>query len=290
MAGVVDETDAVREAGEELYAVPPDDFMVKRTEIAKRLRAAGDATSAGRVEKLRKPTVAAWIVNALVLNDPSTVDRLTGLGDRLRDAQDKLDATALRDLTTERRALVGDLTKAAFRQADKRQPPAGLRDEVSGTFEAAIAEPEIADRLGRLQRAEQWSGFGFLPTSGPGLTLVRGGRDDDQPEKGTAAGKPPAKPPAKKVNPAERRRQERALAAAQKDFEAAESGWADARAAEQDLSQRVKKLARKLSKLQDELDATREALEGARKEVTAARGRRRDARNALDRAERAGRA
>jgi hypothetical protein len=282
MTGVVDEPEAVDEAARELYAVPPDDFMAKRSELAKQARAAGDPAGATAIEKLRKPTVSAWIVNVLALEDPSVVDQLTELGDRLRAAQDKLDAAALRDLSTERRRLVATLARTAFDRAKKRQPPAGLRDEVTGTLEAAIAEPEIAARLGRLQRAETWSGFGFLPSGGPELTLVRGGKDD------RSASKPasPA-PPAPKPTAAERRRQERELTRAKDAFAAAETEFGDARAAEQELSQRVKKLAKKLAKLQDELDDARDALEAARKQVTSARTRRRDARTALDRVERA---
>ena len=63
---------------------------------------------------MRKPTVAAWIVNALALDRPAVVDELADLGARLRDAQDALDAARLRELTTERRRLVAALSQDAF--------------------------------------------------------------------------------------------------------------------------------------------------------------------------------
>lgn len=279
MADVPDESDAVAEAARSLYSAAPDEFMARRAELARQLRADGDARAAQQVDKLRKPTVAAWIVNVLALDDPSVADRLTELGDRLRTAQDRLDAAALRDLSTERRSLVAELSKQAFARARKRQPPAGLRDEVNGTFEAAIADPEIAQRLGRLQRSEQWSGFGFLPTGAPELTLVRGGKD---------APKAPAKKKAAepKKSPAERRREARELARARTALDEAESAFADAQANERDLAQRAKQLAKKISKLQGELEGTREDLEAARKDVASTRAQRREARTALDRAER----
>src|SRR5689334_352781 len=111
-----DTDDTVAEAARSLYAVAPEEFMARRAELAQQLRADGDARAAQQVDKLRKPTVAAWIVNALALDDPSVADRLTELGDRLRTAQDRLDAAALRDLSTERRNLVAELSKRAFAQ------------------------------------------------------------------------------------------------------------------------------------------------------------------------------
>jgi hypothetical protein len=275
---VAQDSEAVAEAEREVYAVAPDDFMGKRAEVAKRVRASGNSSAAAQIEKLRKPTVAAWIVNVLVLHDPSVVDQLTDLGDRLRAAQDALDPERMRELTSERRALVAKLTKEAFRRAERSQPPAGLRDEVSGTFEAAIADPDLAGRLGRLQRAEQWSGFGFAPTGAPELTLVQGGRDR-APER-------PRRPEKPKRSAADKRRQERALATAQKEFADADAAFDEARTSEQQLSQEIKRLTKKLAKLQDQLDAARSDVENARKEVSATRSRRREARSALDRAER----
>jgi len=269
-------------AADRLYAAAPEEFMALRGELAKAARAGGDAAAATRIEKLRKPTVAAWIVNAFVLGDAGAVERLTGLGDRLRAAQERLDAGELRELTTERRKLVDELTRAAFKQAGKKQPAAGLRDEVSGTFDAAVADPEIAARLGRLPRAEQWSGFGFLPTGTPQLTVVRGGR---------AA--PAQAPPPKKAEPrksaAERRKERKAVADAQQAFDAASAAFEEAEHRQRELTQRIKQLTRRLAKLQDELDDAREELDTTRQEVAATKTQRRDARSALDRAERAAR-
>jgi len=273
--------DAVRE----LYAVPPDEFMVKRSELAARAREAGDAAAAATIGKLRKPTVAAWLVNALVLSDPSVVDRLAELGDRLRDAQGRLDTGRLRQLSAERREVVDRLTAQAFRRNSRAQPPAALRDEVTGTFDAAIADPEVASRLGRLQRAEHWSGFGFLPTDGaPDLTLVRGGKPErSKPAAGTSA----QKAQAPKRTAAEQRRLANAVEKSRAAFEAADAAADEARAAEQELSQEVHRLTKRLAKLQGELHAARARLEQARKDATTARTQRRQAQSALDKAERA---
>src|SRR3954466_12036040 len=153
------ESEAVSEAARTLYAAAPDEFMATRSELAKQARAAGDAAAATQIEKLRKPTVAAWIVNALVHDDPTAVERLTALGEQLRTAQERLDATAMRQLTTKRRKLVDDLTRQALRRAKKGQPAAGLRDEVSGTFEAAGARPALRARRGGAPRGRALVGL-----------------------------------------------------------------------------------------------------------------------------------
>jgi hypothetical protein len=257
--------DLVDDAARELYTRSPDGFTQRRGELVAKARNNGDAAAAQAIGKLRKPTVGAWIVNALVLDDPAIVDRLTDLAERLRAAQEALDAARLRELSDERRRLVDELTATAFRRAERHEPPAALRDEVSGTFEAAVADPDVAARLGRLQRAEQWSGFGFLPIAGPQLSVV---------------------PRASKAKPADKRKLARALATAQSDFDKADAAFTAAQSAERDLDQELRRLTKQLAKLQDRVDAARAALEQAHKDVTAARVARREARSALDRAER----
>ena len=162
----------------ELYAVGPDEFMAKRAEVAARLKQDGAAGAAAAVAKLRKPTVAAWIVNAFVLEHPDELDRLADIGDRLRAAQHKLEAPRLRELSQERRALVGTLTKQAFELAQRRR----LVEHGVGRGARHVR------RRGRRPRRSRrgWAGCNARSSSPasasraggpPQLTLVRGGRD-----------------------------------------------------------------------------------------------------------------
>lgn len=260
----------------EMYSVPPEEFMAKRSELADRARKSGDGATAVAIEKLRKPTVGAWIVNALVLDEPSIVEALAELGERMRSAQDALDAGQLRELSTERRKLIDRLTADAFQRAGRKDPPAALRDEVNGTFDAAIADDDVAARLGRLQRTEQSYGFGFLPSGTPHLTVVRGGKDD----------KPAAKKAAPKLTAAEKRKLERALTNARDAFAKAEAAFDEANQSERALADQVRQLTKKLGRLQTQLDNARADLEQARKDAVTARANRREARSVLDRAER----
>ncbi|WP_375490368.1 hypothetical protein [uncultured Jatrophihabitans sp.] len=263
-----------------LYAAPADEFAGLRRALADEATRDGDAETGRAVGKLRKPTNPARIVNALVADDPSVVDSLRDLGDRMRDAQDSFDAARMRELTDERRRLVADCARRALALAGADDPAAALRDDVLGTFDAAVADPDVAARLGTLQRPERFSGFGFAASGPPQLTLVRGG------------GKAPAKKAgakkaaAKKVSAAERRKQRRALDAAQRTFDDADAALDAAQSAERDAIHAVDRREREQAKAKRALDDARAALDERRTELKDAKRERREARSALDREQR----
>ncbi len=120
----------------------------------------GDTDAAKQITGARKPTTAAWVVNRLVHADDAVRRRLTDLGERLRAAHAAMDGETIRALSAEQRRLVEDLARAGFEEAEIAEPTAALRDDVTGTLQAAVADPDVAARLGRLTKAEQWSGFG----------------------------------------------------------------------------------------------------------------------------------
>ncbi|SRR5579875_209054 len=145
---------------DELYSVKPDGFTALRSQLATAANQRGDATAAKRIAAARKPTTAAWIVNRLVLRHKETKRRLTELGDRLRAAHAALDGDRIRRLSAEQHELVAELGRRAFQTAGLTNPSATLREDVTGTLQAAVADPAVAARLGRLTKAERWSGFG----------------------------------------------------------------------------------------------------------------------------------
>ena len=302
-SGPDDESTALEAALPVLYGAAPESFLEERTRLSAQARADGDAAAAKAIGALRKPTVAASVVNRYVYEEPDSVDRLLDVGTRLRDAHEALDAALLRELSAERRALVAELTAAAFAAAGLDTPPAGQRDEVTNTFDAAVADPEIAGRLGRLTRSESWSGFGVAPLTGPALTLVRGGRDAARssrparrPTKATAkpagkpAGKPDASPPAPPAeprrSPAEARKAKRAVDKARAAFEQADAALQAAEQEERGASDRIREISAQLSELQRELEQRKQDRDRSRRTVKAGRVKRREARSALDRAER----
>ena len=94
-----------------------------------------------------------------------------------------MDGDAIRQLSSEQRSLVDELARAAFEGADVTNPPASLREDVTGTLQAAVADPDVAARLGRLPKAERWSGFGDFGDTTTVFTSARG----SQGQRGTQA-------------------------------------------------------------------------------------------------------
>ncbi len=148
----------------DLYALPPERFIAARDEAVARARADGDHALAARIRALRRPTVAAWLVNLLALHRPEQVGELLELGARLREAQDRLSGERMRELSSRRRAAIAALVGQARRLATDagRKPDALPLAEVEATLGAAVADEDVAEavRAGRLTRAAEYAGFG----------------------------------------------------------------------------------------------------------------------------------
>jgi hypothetical protein len=164
-------SDFLREATAELYGSDPEEFTERRTALASQARSAGDRAAAKEIAGLRKPTRSAWMINQLVRADPGVAARLTGLGDELRAAAAALDGATIRELSQERRKLVDTLIRRTLQQAGEQSPSAALREDLTSTFGAALADPQVASDLadGTLVRAAHHADFG---TGAPELTLV----------------------------------------------------------------------------------------------------------------------
>ena len=247
-----------------LYAAKLQDFTPLRTKLAAEAKKRGDAEAAKQITAARKPTTAAHAVNVLVLNDASVRQRLTDLGERLRAAHAGMDGGRIRELTAEQRRLIDELVRAAFEEASLN-PTAALRDDVTTTLQAAIADPEVAARLGRLTKAEQWSGFGefgdtaivFKPT---------GGRKP-KPEPKAKAQEPP-KPRDDQDAEERRRRQqaraalaaaERAKAEADDALKELQSDLATARLRRDDARRRLKDAESSLTAAEDAYEQAKQA-------------------------------
>jgi hypothetical protein len=235
-------TDLLAEAVAALYAADPDEFMPHRRQLADAAKAAGDQDAAKQIAGLRKPTRSAWVVNNLVRADPDVTIRLAALSTELRAGAP--DAARIRELTTARARLVDELTRQAFTLAGHPSPPAGQREEVSATLDAAIADPGVAGRLGHLVRAERWAGFGLDPDAPP-------------PPPAPAKTKKPA--PADAIAETERRRREKIDIAERAVVDATEAMEA-ASEAEQQLEDTVRRLEAELAQARQQLaEARRQA-------------------------------
>jgi hypothetical protein len=236
-------SDLLAQAVAELYDADPDDFMPRRNQLADAAKEAGEPATAKQIAALRKPTRSAWVVNHLVRADPEVTIELAALATKLRAAA--MDGAQIRELTAARARLVDELTRKAFSLSGNSAPPAGQREEVSATLDAAIADPEVAGRLGTLVRAARWAGFGLdLATAPP------------------AAPAPPAtkKPaPAEPIAETQRRRREK-IHMAERAVAEADQALDAANEAEHQLEDTVRRLEAELAEARQQLaEARRQA-------------------------------
>lgn len=160
--------DPLLEIADDLYALPLADFTPARDALAKEHKA--DKELAAGIKGLRKASLAAWVVNLLVRRDPDQVDQVLAVGEALRDAQENLDATQLREFTKQRRQLTASVTTAARRMAREEgvKTTDSVADQVEATLTAAMLEPDAAKavRSGLLVTALAATGLGDLDLTG----------------------------------------------------------------------------------------------------------------------------
>ncbi|SCE80433.1 hypothetical protein GA0070607_1784 [Micromonospora coriariae] len=249
---------------QQLYRTPPERFVAARDAAVAEARRSGDPATARQLARLRRPTVAAWLVNLLAIHRPDLVADLVQLADALRAAQRELRGPRLRELSAQRRAVVGALVAEVRKlaAAEPDAPSAGKLPlaEVEATLNAALSDAEVAEqvRSGRLLRSASYAGFGEVPR--PQLRLVTGD-DEERAEK-----RPARRPGAQRTAPEEAPRTDRAA-------ERAERAAQRAARAER---------ARQRRALDRELVRARTDQERAEAELTEATGQERDGAAVLD--------
>ena len=241
-----------------LYTAEPEDFTALRTRLAAEAKKRGDTDAAKQISAARKPTTAAHVVNVLVRHDAKAAGRLTALGERLRTAHAEMDGERIRALTAEQRKLIDELTRSAFEEADVAGPTAALRDDVTATLQAAVADPDVAARLGRLDKAERWSGFGEFGDTAIVFTQSRGRKPKAEPE--------PPKESAKTTPRDDKREARAALAAAERAKAEADDALAElqadlatARLRRDDARRRLQDAEKALTAAEDAYDAGKQA-------------------------------
>jgi hypothetical protein len=174
-------------AGDELFGLPPEEFVAARDEVARRLRREGDAEAARRVKALRRPSLSAWAVNQLARSRQQALEGLLAAGERLRAAHQAAlaggDAAELRAATRAEREAVAGLVSAALDRLREAGHPTTetTRDRIAATLHAAAASPEAADlvRHGRLTADLDPSGFGAAPDAARAERAGGAGADGD---------------------------------------------------------------------------------------------------------------
>lgn len=287
-------TDDLLGLADELYALPLGEFTPARDARAKALKG---TDLAAPVKALKKPSLAAWIVNLLVRRDAEQVDQVLALGAALREAAAGMDGEELRTLTRQRRQLTAAVTTgarglAAGEGVKVTQPVA---DQVEATLTAAMVDPRCAEavRSGLLVTALAATGveevdlgaavatpdaLGFTATTTekapPELHLVP---DPDADEKAAAAARERCE------------ESEAALAAARSTLVEATAAVADLEARSMQLQAEIDELKRRLvdldaayEEVEEDLGDAEDARADAADEVSSAELRHRRATDALE--------
>ncbi|KZM68943.1 hypothetical protein [Nocardia terpenica] len=274
---------ALEDIARELYGLDPGEFTAARTARVERARAAGDKRLATAIGRLRRPTVAAWAVNLLARQAPDEVSGLLDLGAALRDAQRTLSGDRLRTLTAQRQQVVNALARRAGGLATEhgRALSEGVLREVGQTLHAALADPEVGERVrdGVVTTAVNYEGFG---TTGASLTAVPEVSETDRtarPETGTVQRKADA---SERKAEADGRRAEAAL----RELEEALVTLESARSARDSAQDEVSRSAAEREDLSKRIDSLRAELARIEDQRRFAASAERSAREALHKAER----
>jgi hypothetical protein len=277
------------ELADRLYAALPDGFVAERDKAVADAREAGDRELAAAIAKLRKPSMAAWLVNLLALRRPDLVADLAELAGQLRAAQRELRGDELRELSAQRRAVVSALVEQARAAAVAERPDLARAKlplaDVESMLTAALADEEVAAqvRSGRLVRTVEYTGFGEVPR--PKLRLVT----DGAPPTEVSSSQRRQAEQAERAEVRRRAEAERALAEANTGQQEADAELVRATAAEQDGAQVLAELEAELAGLQrrraeadEELGRRKLARKAAERAVSAARRRLGEAQAALE--------
>ncbi len=221
-----------------LYALPLDEFTRARNDLARSLRTEGRRDEADAVSGLRKPTLAAWVVNQLARERRSEVESLL-------DGAAAIKAGGV-DGDARFRAGVDALLRSArqiLTDAD-RKPTDSVLQEVATTLRASAAAAPDELAAGRLSEALETTGFDVL-----------------------AGAVPPSRPKAARPKRAEPKVDRAALDAARKAL-------SDARDEQRTLRRRAAAAERDARRAQDELADAEQRVTEARRRVEELRGAR----------------
>jgi len=138
-----DTTQELLAVADDLYALPLAEFTPARDARVKDLKG---TELAAPVKRLRKPSLAAWVVNLLVRRDAAQVEQVLQVGAALRQAQESMSGDELRQLTRQRRQLTAAVTTQARRLArdEGQKVTEAVAEQVEATLTAAMLDERCA--------------------------------------------------------------------------------------------------------------------------------------------------
>jgi hypothetical protein len=252
------------DVADELYGLPPDEFIAVRDARRNEARADGDRELAQAIGKLRKPSTAAWVINTLVRREPAELRQLVALGAELREAQRNLEGEQLKELTRQRRRVVRALTRQARSLAQELGRPVSdsMAAQVQETLRAALAGEDAGRAVfsGRLTSPLSYSGVGKADVQGAVATVPPG-------EAGARmAGKETADDDRTPTKDRRRRAAQEQLAGARDELAEAETAAAEAESEAERERDQLESLSTARDQLRDRIGELEEELRRAEKE------------------------
>ena len=261
-----------------LYGLDLADFTPSRDARAKELKGS-DAALSQQVKALRKPSLAAWVVNLLVRHETEQVEQVLEVGAALRQAQAALEGAQLRELTRQRRQLTAAVTTRARAVAKDRgvKVTESVADQVEATLTAAMIDEGAAKavRSGLLVTALVATGVGELDVAAAvaapeALGFTATPADEAPPARPELHVVPDPEADAKALRAAQEELDdaEQRLAEATAELEQAAAAVADLEARGLEVQARIDELKRELA----ELESSAEEVEDELAEAEDARG------------------
>lgn len=164
---------------ERLFELPPAEFTAARNDLARRLKRAGQADAAARVQALRKPTIPVWTINQLARRHPDDVETLIATGDELRAAQEAALGGGGRDRLRAATSAEREAVRALAQHAQKLLTAAGQRptpavlERIAATLRAAALDPRGRELLSAGVLVEELESTGFGAFEGMKLPTRR---------------------------------------------------------------------------------------------------------------------
>jgi DNA repair exonuclease SbcCD ATPase subunit len=246
-------TTQVLEIADELYALPLPEFTAARDARAKELKG---SDLAAPVKALRKPSLAAWVVNLLVRRDSDQLTQVLELGSALRDAAAGMQGDELRALTRQRRQLTAAVTTGARSLAAEEgvRVTEAVAEQVEATLTAAMLDARCAEAVR--------SGLLVTALSSTGVEEVDLGAAVATPDAlGFTASPTEKQPPELHVVP-DPDADEKAVEAARERLAETEAALATARQELTEATTRVDELEARSMQVQGEIEEARARLAG----------------------------
>jgi hypothetical protein len=284
-------SDDLLDIADELYGLLLADFTPARDAKAKELKG---TDLAAPVKALKKPTVAAWVVNVLVRHETEQVDQVLAVGAALRDAAESLDGKELRELTKQRRQLTAAVTTRARGVAGSlgTKVTQAVADQVESTLTAAMLDPECAKALRSGLLVAHLSATGVGESAAGAAVALPEALGFSATSAPPQSDEPPARPDLKVVPDPDA--DAKRIAAAEAEVESASTAEDEARAAYDETERAVSDLEARSLQVQGEIEEHQRQIaelestaEEVEEELDEAEEARTEARTALRKAEQA---